>query len=292
MGDFALPCDCKTRISADATSTAESWEEWRRTARFGSPGVRRFQEFDRHQFRPLLVAAFRSLDRKSHLAVQLQDNVRFTETKSDVSLQLIRTQAKQLLAASKWQEAIVELEKAKASALANGQDQAAFQLGLEIGALYNRFERRSTPFSPSLRLPSPCRRILRLPRYICLGVGHWPRPSKPWKSVVAGACICQRSRKQLSNFIAATLERWPNQKSALSARRWLDECLLRDENLPGVAKLWVDALPVILDDPASLSSLVSRIAFSTFPSRSYQSSKRIRTTPSRSTNRQLSLNPS
>ncbi len=87
------------------------------------------------------------------------------------------------------------------------------------------------------------------------------------------------------------LEQWPNQKSALSARRWLDERLLRDDDLPGVAKLWVDALPVILDDPASLSSLVSRIAFSTFPLDRTNLPKRIRSTPSRSTNRQLSLNP-
>ncbi len=77
MGDFALPGDCRLEYlltQLRLQNRGKSGDELPvRQSRSAS-----ISKFDRHQFRPLLVAAFRSLDRKSHLAIQLQDNVRFT----------------------------------------------------------------------------------------------------------------------------------------------------------------------------------------------------------------------
>ncbi len=138
-------------------------------------------KFDRHQFRPLLVAAFGSLDRKSHLAIQLEDNVRFTGNEKRCFSSTHSDSSQTTFSGLEVARGDCGTRKSQSICHRNVKIKPPFNLDLRLEHFTIDSNGRSTPFSPSLRLPSPCRRTLRRPRYICLGVGHWPRPSKPWE---------------------------------------------------------------------------------------------------------------
>jgi len=169
------------------------------------------------------------------------------------SLELLRTEASQLISAERIDEAIDRLRQAVEIAEENKLSEEAFDFGLKIAAVLNKQGDKQNAAE----------------QFAACALAH-PDQAKSSASHLMAVWLDSERLKRKTDIdnvdleklharLYAQLKQWPEDENASTARIWLDHSLLASGMLSEAAQIWVDSVATADDKDSRIEMAVSRV---------------------------------
>jgi tetratricopeptide (TPR) repeat protein len=175
------------------------------------------------------------------------------EAEIRTSLELLKTEATQLLRANRIDEAIDRLKQASAVAEKNQLRDDAFDLGLKIAALLSK---KGEKLAAADQFASSA---MAHPEHSKASASHLMSAWMVTEHVKGNQTIESELIEKLRSRLYAQIKQWPTDDNARTARGWLDHSLLSSGMLPESALLWIESFEGNGDQGNDMEMAVSRV---------------------------------
>lgn len=181
----------------------------------------------------------------SDSSTSMQPGANTTSTSGNLRVELLKTEAKQLLAGDQWQKAIDKLNQAEMSAANSGNETEALDIAMKSAAILMNKGQDEVARSEFFRSAIAYQRSVKAPDAAMMSV--WKMDSvKADDSVPSSGeelLAIQQERKAIyRGRLAEILATWPESSHADRATQKLEQSFLAEDQLVPILELWTNRL--------------------------------------------------
>lgn len=159
----------------------------------------------------------------------------------NLRVELLKTEAKQLLAADQWEKAVEKLNQAEMSAANGGQEVEALEIAMKAAAIQLSKGFADVARSEFFRSAIAYQKSAKAPDAALMSVWRIDRFANDESSAHSTAEPKANQQEQLAIYqgrLAEILVTWPNSTQAETATRKLEESYMAEDRILSVLELW------------------------------------------------------